>query len=454
MSSIRPCPRVQHLVLSLLLLACPVFFARGEEPPPRILTLEACIELGLTESVSFLNAQRDLSIAEQNVRSVRAQVYPSLEANASYTRLDEASSISIPGLDLPQGKVDTYSAGVGAEQLLYSGGGVRAALRIATNYRHAATMELSTVTSDLRRRITRSFYEILYLQKAVEVAQASVAQLADIEQQSKQRYQVGTLSEFDWLSAQVSLANERPQLIVASNNLAIARRAFQNLIYLEDDRFRLDGSLDFTPLALDLETLIRLGLEHRAEWKQAESQVQIARDNIDIGRSDYLPEINAFANYTGNDPDPENAYASGWEWGWIAGVRASWSLLDGGARNADVKIKALELAQAEDQMRDLRRTIELEVETAWRSLNDAAESYRGAEDTVRLAERALEIARVRFDQGLATFLELNDSNLSLNRARLQRSFSQQAWHQSLAELRFATGIDTLRAAKEIEHEAP
>ena len=408
---------------------------------PLRLTLDECIEIGLERSIPVANARRDVEIARAQIREVRALAHPILDLNANYTRLDDVPTI--PDFPGELGRRNTYAAFADAEQLLYAGGSVRAALRIAEHVEDAAAREAERVESDVVRRITRSFYEVLYAQYALEVARESVRQLEAFEEQVRKRYNAQTASEFEWLSAQVALANERPSLIAADNARTLSRRAFSDLIHLDTNAFELHGELEIAPVVLDLGGLQRRAVRQRPEILQARAQRGVAQNQLRVTQADYLPEVRAFASYGGAEPSQRNPFGDGWEWEWLAGVRLTWSLFDGGRRRASVKADRLEIEKANDNLYDLERATRLEVERLWLALEEARETLRGTADNIDLAERALAIAGVRYEQGLATHLDFTDSNLALNNARLNHSRALLGYQHTLADLRHITGIRSL-----------
>ncbi|MBN1269348.1 MAG: TolC family protein [Kiritimatiellae bacterium] len=439
-------PSVGHNVcrLACLLIALCALFAAAEEPAVPAYTLEQCIRIGLERSTPLANARRDEQIAGARVMQVRAQAVPNLSANGSYTRMDEGQPPQEPlG---PEGREDMYRASLDASQLLYSGGSVRAALGAAHSYRRQAAQEVERQAAVLVRDITKSFYDVLFAAAAVGVAAEAVRQLEDFEAQSRLKYEHQTISEFDWLSAQVKLANERPKLILARNRLALARSAFRDLIYLEDNDFELQGELAYRPVETDLDALYGAGLAGRPELRQAEARIQTLDAAVRAARGGYLPQVRAVAAYEGDNPDPAVPSQDEWEWGWYAGLTASWSLFDGGLTRGTVLENALERAKARAELEDLKRNIQLEVKNAYLTLGHAREVVLGTQDSVSLAEKALEIARVRYEKGLSTYLEFSDSNLALSSARLIHNEALASYLKALADLRYACGTADLPAA--------
>lgn len=407
----------------------------------RAFTLEACVQRGLERSIPLANARRDVEIARMQIRMIRGDVHPQLDLNANYTRIDEVPSF--PGAPGPVGRLNTYAATLDAEQILYAGGSIRAALRLARHFEAVSESERQRIESDLIRRITRTFYEVLYRQSALAVAEQSVAQLEAFEEQVRARYDAQTTSEFEWLSARVALANERPALIAASNAYTLARRSFRDLIHLDGVTYELDGALDIEPAILDLSALQEHAVRNRPEILRNRAQIGVAQERRGVTFGQYLPELHAFAAYGGADPSQRNPFAEGWEWEWMAGVRLTWSLYDGGRRRAELREDELNFDKITDELYDLERATRLEVERLWLALEEARQTLRGTGDNIVLSERALDIASVRYEQGLATHLDFTDSNLALNRAQLNHNRALLDYQQTLADLRHVTGLHAL-----------
>mgnify|MGYP003584563619 CR=1 FL=1 len=432
--------RLSLIALCLITGSAPVASAASNT-----LTLADCLALGRERSITMANTVRERRIADENIREIRAQALPSLNADSRFSRLGE--TVTYPGFEGTDNR-DQYTASVTAEQLLYSGGSVRAALRAAKSFRTQADEEVARIDALNARDISTAFFNALFREATARVAQESVDQLAQFEAEAKLKYDKGAISEFEWLSAQVSLANEKPRLVEAENQRDIARSVLRNLLYLDDDAWTLTHDWETSPVQMELATLQSAGMTNRWEIKQAKENLHILEADINVTEGEYLPEVTAFATYAGADPSEYNPIDDGWDWQWVAGVKASWKLIDGGARSS-VRIEKLLLKEiATDSIIDLERQVSLEIETAYRNLMQAIRILDGARDTIRLAEKALSISRLRFERGLATNLEFTDRNLELNRARIQHLAGLLAYHTAIADLHYATGTDLASAPQE------
>jgi outer membrane protein len=416
------------------------------------LTLDECLARGLARSIPLANARRQERIADARVRQAWSQIKPALEATANYTRLDEEPRFG--GFPEPVGRIDNYSAALRAEQLIYRGGAVRAAVRAARAYRGSAALEVERAAAALRRDIRKQFYRVLYLREMRDTARQSVEQLEALADEAGLKYESETLSEFDRLSAEVRLANERPRLVQARNAMALAQTALANLIY-EDAPFAVDGELAYRPLpGADLDELTENALTARWEIEQARRTIAIREADRRATAGTYYPELRAFAAYEGTNPGEIEPTEDSWEWGWSAGATLTWDLLDGGLRGAELMEKRMEEEIARARFEDVRRAIRQEVKDALLTLRDAEEAVLSTRDNVGLAERAMEIARVRYRRGLSTYLEFSDSNLALRQARLNHAEALWSWMDARADLAYAAATESDRLEADIEGDNP
>ncbi|VGO11560.1 Organic hydroperoxide resistance transcriptional regulator [Pontiella desulfatans] len=395
-------------------------------------SLEASIQIGLKRSLTVANAARNREIAEMTRKRAISQAMPKLTGTANYTAFD------------PDNISGTESKGVGASANweIFSGGRTLSAIRASKSYRRLTAYQERRVRATQARDITLAYYEVQLAKEQVSALEQSVEQLAGFENETRKKYDAGTVSEFDWLSAKVSLANEQPRLIVAENSLSLAIEGFRNLTFIDDEFFELTEPLTNVPVQVNLDQAIALGLRKRPELMEKASSVELRKEDINQQKSDYYPSLNLFANYDYTKPDPYSFFLgeSGWQGHWYTGIGASWNLFDGGARKSNVAESKLNLAIEEDEYRDLERYVSLDVRSAWLRGRDAAEIIDASQETVGLATRALQISRSRFDAGLGTNLEVTQANVELSDARLARSQALYEYMVAVAQMKYAAGI--------------
>ncbi len=423
------------LVIVVILLAWSTALpAAATEQSVRTYTLEESIRIGLKRSLAVANAAREREIAMTTRQRALSDAYPKLTGIADYSLYD-ADNITDSG---------SRTLGAEASWQVFSGGRTISAIRAASAYRQLTTYQERRIRETQVHDIALAYYFVQLAKAQVDVRVQSVKQLAEFEAEAKKKYDAGTVSEFDWLSAKVACANEKPRLIAAENSLTLAREQFRNLTYIDDDVFELSDPLVFNPVEIELNEAIETGLRKRPDLLEKASAVELRKEDVSQQVSDYYPRINLFANYNYYNPDPYSflpgSTTDGWQDHWSAGVRASWNLFDGGSRKADLSESKLNMAIEEDEYRDLRRSASLDIRTQWLRARDATEVINATDTTVALAERALAIARTRFDAGLSTNLEVTQANLELNDARLSRSQALYEYMVAVTGMKYASGM--------------
>lgn len=437
--------RAKRTLAWALALAVAGLAGAQEAPPARTLTVADCLALAEEQAFALADARHDEAIAGERIRQVRADALPTLDATARYTWQDDP--VTFPGVD-GAAQDESYHAGVTAEQLLYAGGSVRSALNAAGHYRDSARAQAAQVRQRIQREVGNQFYAVLFAEAAAGVAAESLQVLESFEAQTRSRAARGMASEFECLTAQVRVANERPVKNGADNALALARARLRTLLVLPDDAFVLQGRLTAPTNEAAVAAVYAEALQQRADLAAAEAQIGLYEASVQHERSAYLPELRAFTSYAGDRPNLYDPTTEDWRWDWQAGASATWSFFDGGLRRSKVAEARLDLAKAHTARDERRQAIRYEVEEACLSLANARENLRGAAESVALAERALAIARTRVDQGMATYLELTDSNVALSRARLQRLAALKTCRQAWIDVQYAAGGDVAGAARE------
>ncbi|MBT8045912.1 MAG: TolC family protein, partial [Pontiella sp.] len=427
---------LQHGIrLTVLVLTCAstTLFAAEQQPVKRY-SLDESVRIGLKRSLTVANAAREREIAAATRQRALSDAFPKLTGIADYSLYD-ADNLT-----------DSGSRTVGAEASwqVFTGGRTISAIRAAAAFKQLTAYQERRVRETQVRDIALAYYLVQLAKAQVDVRVQSVKQLAEFETEAKKKYDAGTVSEFDWLSAKVAWANEKPRLITTENDLSLAMERFRNLTYIDDAVFELSDPLAFIPMELELNEAIASGLRKRPDLLEKVSAVELRKEDINQQVSDYYPRVNLFANYNYYKPDPfsflPGSSTDGWQDHWSAGVRASWSLFDGGSRKADLSESKLNMAIEEDEYRDMRRAASLDIRTQWLRARDAKEVIDAAGETVALAERALAIARTRFDAGLSTNLEVTQANLELNDARLSRSQALYEYIVAVTGIKYAAGM--------------
>lgn len=390
----------------------------GDEPAGSALTLQDCIERALVLNPAAINARHDTEMAEATIRQAWGLVLPNVSVDGAYSRLDEVETLDFGGDAFKLGSEDTYSAGLSASQLLYSGGKASAALRAGELARRRARWSRRRVEGDLVRDVRLGFADLLLARCDVEVRRESLDHLRELQRQMEDRMAAGKAAEYDVIAARVRVANEVPRLDASSNALALAQSEFRRLIALDDGPFHAVGELVLHPVTNTLDEWLAQARDQNPSLRELAAVVALREQDVIYTRAGAYPELKANANYRGAN---SYGFASGgdtWEWHWSAGVTLSWDIWNGGATRAAAREREYGVAKARNDLADARRAVELDVRRAWLDAELAARTAAAGRENIVLARRGLAIAEQRTKVGLATYLDYLYAQLALSEASL------------------------------------
>jgi multidrug efflux system outer membrane protein len=376
---------------------------------PRLARL---IELALANN-------RDLRISALNIDLARAQyqiqgaaLLPSISAGASDARQRTPAPLRLPGEPAVQ---SVYGASVGLNSYeLDFFGRVRSLKEAALDDYLATEQARRSAHISLVAQVADAYLATLAYDEQLELTRKTLASREDAYRIAQLQFHAGTLSALDLRQSETLVRSAQADFASQSRARAQAQNALTLLVgqTLPEDLppprpLAEQGLADDLPAGLPSDLL-----ERRPDLLEAEAQLQAQNANIGAARAAFFPRI----TLTGSDGFSSLALA-----GLFHGEARSWSftpaltlpLFNGGALRANL--------DAAKVQRDIAvATYEKAVQTAFREVADGLaargtyEQQLEAQDALVRAEDArLALARLRYDKGVASFLDVLDAEREL-----------------------------------------
>lgn len=426
------------------------------------LTLADALARAAGESQEIRLARSNVALAEAQVTAARSAALPQVDGSVNYTRTfdspfntgsaaptpdsllfrpdtgaslvervryleEHVPSAGIGGLgslfgNLPFGRQNSYVAALTGSQPLYSGGRIGAAQKIAGQYREAARFGLDEEVAEIVLQTRTAYLRALLAQELERIAAAALQQAESFLAQERLRLETGTTSELAVLRAEVSLANLRPSLVEARNAASLATLDLKRLVDIPLARpvalttpLRQPSAAELAEARVAPELL----LSNRAAVQAAERQVAIREQQVRIARGAYLPSVDLRVNY-GRQLFPDQIFDLGgqsWRTDFTAVVGVKVPIFSGFRAQAEVQQARIALDQERLKATQLRENVQLQYEQALGEKQRAAADLEARQLTVDQAQRVHDLTVLRYEQGLATQLEVSDARLSLLQSR-------------------------------------
>lgn len=346
---------------------------------------------------------------------------------------------------LPFGQRNVYRATFSLSQSLYNGGRVNAQRKQALLGEENASLQTSATLAQLRLEVTKAFYDSALADRLVAIAESGLAQAAAAFDQTKQEFDAGRKPEFEVLRAQVARDNQQPVVIRRRADRENAYLRLRQLLKMPKPApLEIDVNLDETslappaPFAADLEaSKLEPPKATRSQVMQAETLVQVREAAVAIAKSERLPSVNLTSSF-GKVGYPSSGVIPGFDdfrTNATVGVQVSVPLFTGFRAQGDALVAVADLTASQAQRNQAKALAGLDTETAIQELTSAEAAWQASAGTVQQAQRAYEIADLRYREGLSTQLELSDSRFSLQVAQANRA--QAARDLQIARARVA-----------------
>jgi outer membrane protein TolC len=389
--------------------------AVAQQPASYRLTLQDAIHKALQANLSVLAAGTRVEEAEgTRMRRLSAALLPRVSAQ-TYANVQNrdlrAFGISLPGMPEVVGPFSNYDFRVYAQQNVIDLGSYRE-LKASERALDAGKMDERDARDLIVRAVAALYLNAQSAEARADAAQSRVTDSNALYKLAKDKHDAGTATGVDVLRAQVQLANDRQALLVAQNQtkqalLELAR----NLGMSPGTLLELAESLNYRPLNQpEIETLAPAALLSRADYLSLASQRQGLVEQQRANHARSYPKL----SINGNIGEIGRSIGSVQTTGLIQG-QIDFTLFDRD-RGGEAQELASRVKRIDDQIADLRRGIEEDLRASLLNLESANEQVAVAREGEELAQRELEMAQDRFQQGTANNVEVITAQDELARA--------------------------------------
>jgi multidrug efflux system outer membrane protein len=413
--------------------------------------LQAMIALALEQN-------RDLRIAALRVEEARAAYgiaradqFPTLGLGVDGSRTRVPADLNLTRQPL---RSDQYQVGlaVSAWELDFWGR-VRSLKDAALENMLAGDAARRAVMLTLVAQVADGYLTLRELDERIMLARASVASRAESLRIFTRRFEVGATSKLDLM--QVATLLTQAEALAAQLEQARALRAHALVqltgapLDLTPGAGRLEDDFVLRPLRAGLPSHLLLA---RPDILAAEHQLRAAHANIGAARAAFFPRIALTSSLGSASAELGGLFESGSR-AWSLVPRLTLPIFDGGRNQA-----ALDLAGVR---RDIAvANYEKSVQNAFREVADVLSARQWLSEQVQVARRALaaqseraRLAKLRYDNGAAPYLEVLDAQRDLLTAEQQLVQVRRALLSSQVGLYAALGGGAKDTAQDAAQDA-
>ncbi|HEV8598188.1 MAG TPA: TolC family protein [Gemmatimonadales bacterium] len=396
-----------------------------------------------------LRANQDVRAAEARVRGARAarlgavlDLAPTVTAGGGFVRQ------RLPRAAFPSGSVtgslpdqSIWDGGFDASWELDFFGRLRHGVKAAGEFASAARAELRDVQVSLLAELARGYFELRGGEGLLAVARRNAENQRNTLEVTRQRLEAGRGTAFDTERAQAQLSFTLASIPALEAAVASARYRVAVLVGRSPASLVLpSGDSTALPALPAFETVSNPDsvISARPDVLAAERRVAAERALVGAAKADYLPRISlgGSAGFSSNTLD---SFGKNGTFRYAVGPGISWPLLNLGRVKAGVDASQARSDEAAAQFAQTMLLAREDLENALVRYRSARERVTRVEEAAASSRRAAELARLRFSDGVADFLQVLDAERTQLDAESQLAQGRTAAATAYAALYKALG---------------
>ena len=142
------------------------------------LVLSNIIKVVLDQHPSIQEAQEAIKAADARIALAKTAYQPTVDGNASFTRIGPAPSFDFPGFGkISLAPANNYNTSIDYHQSIYDFGKTASEVAVETENKELAKLSIDQIKQRLAITVVNSFYALAYLQEALIIKDKQITTL-------------------------------------------------------------------------------------------------------------------------------------------------------------------------------------------------------------------------------------------------------------------------------------
>jgi len=416
----------------------------------RHLTLNEAVSLALNQNHALKIARLKVDESEQKKAGQRASYFPSIKNESNILHVTELEGVAIPAgafgivggalipaqsLNLGQGAGTLYSSGTQLSQPLTQLIRIHAANQIAAAEVSGSRDDLKKAETDIALQVHTLYFGILIARLQKQAAEQDTAYSTERLREAEDDVRNGSALNVTAIQGKAGLLESQQSVLTAQLQLSDLNTELNDLLGLP-----LDTELDLDPAvpsSFDLrprQEYLQTAWSENPEISAAEEAIRKAKAGVAAAKSEYIPDITAFARQSYQDGVPFLARNFG-----TFGVSLTYDVFDFGKRRANVREREAQLAQAEENLQRLKDKVGVSIERDYNKLERTKSLVEVANQVVKLRQESERLAQNQLSQGVVLVSDRRQSTAATYKAQADYLQASLGYLLAWAELEQAMG---------------
>ncbi|MFZ0391024.1 MAG: TolC family protein [Calditrichia bacterium] len=410
--------------------------------------LESILILARQNNKQIKLAEADKQFADAQKKEAVSTALPKINVDLGYNRNIFENRFYFEVEDPETGAMTTqsfkasfkneYTLNAALNQTLFGFGKIGNAIQAAGYFEKYTNFNYQTQWQDVITQVKKAFYSALLLKQVWNVAEQSGQNARENYENILLKFESGAVSEFELLQAESRWQNVIPEAMQARKNYELALNNLKALVDIPlREEIELTGEFESLPPMPD-SLSYGIVFEQRPDYNSLLWEKKLQEKRVAVEFSNHLPTLSGNVVYTYGarsdqfqlENDNDNV---------IVGVSLNVPIFSGGFTTAQVQKAKVDVQRVKTRIDMANDNIRIELQNIRLRLKEAQERMQATQKSVNTARRAYEIAESRVIHGLATQLELKDSQVLLDQAQVSYYSAIYDYLEAYFDWQLATG---------------
>ena len=437
------------LAAAFVAFAFPVFAQETATPVVGTLDLDLAraIEIALAENPTIRVADKDVELKKIADKEAWMNLLPTLDAQIALQHSIKVAAIKTQMGEFKMG-MDGSTTAQGSLNLTLPifAPAVYQNMKMTKDDILLAQEKARGSRLDLINQVTKSYYSALLAKDSYEVMQQSYDLAKKTFDVVSKNYEVGRVSEYDKISADVQTRSMKSAVTSAETGLTLALLRLKVLmgvtenvnISINDDLRNYENGLSL----VDADTAI-LEIGNNTNLRQLDYNATLLQHANKILKTNFMPTIVAQAAYQYQSYSNPNWNIFKYHYSPSSTLSFAVSIPIFHASNwTKLKSNRLQMEQLKDNRENAERQLKMAVESYRRNMASTIAQVESNKEAVVQAGKAVTISSKRYEVGRGTILEVNQSETALTQAELTYNQSIYDYLTNKADLDYTLGRET------------
>ncbi|HMV08681.1 MAG TPA: TolC family protein [Cyclobacteriaceae bacterium] len=381
----------------------------------------------IVQSFSYYPKIQELAttseISAARVSIAQSNYMPNINGTATYNYVDPVSQTQFP-VSATETKTllfqphNNYNVNVGLTQTIWDFGKTKAQVEKAKAELQGSKQNVEAARLQVAAQVTSIYYSMIYLKKSIQLQDTVIAFYEKNKKIIEGKIRQGDALHIDLINVENSIDQEK-------NRKIEFQRQYERQAALMTYTTGLSEEPTGTEFDFQYATAEELNAASNPDVLAAEQRIAAAKADARYIDNNRLPSLSfqAGAGFkNGYQPDIDEM-----RFNYLAGVTLNVPIFQGSRLRQNVVVARKSLELSEISKTNLTNTLQKDWQSARADLVAYQQQEQNAATQVDASREALRLTQVRYERGVATYIDLVFASANLQRAMLtQLQFKYQA----------------------------